>query len=128
MGTQAMVPALVLLAYLLAGCGDGQAEPSEAAACVVPFRFEGKIYIGIDYASEPPARKLGVAEKATCDDIGPEVSVSFSEKPDQVAVWAYEGVDPDVAIGVRDATGDFVVLVAEDIPEAKAQRISDTLR
>ena len=34
---------------------------------------------------------------------------------------------PAVAIRVRDATGDFVVLVAKGIPEAKAKRIADRL-
>lgn len=59
--------------------------------------------------------------------MGREVGVSFPEKPDHVTAWAFDGVDPDVAIGVRDSTGDLVVLVAEEIPELKAQRIADRL-
>lgn len=53
MGKQVIVPALAS-ACLLAGCGSGQAEPSVTARCVLPLRFEGKIYNGIDHASEPP--------------------------------------------------------------------------
>lgn len=127
MGKQAIVPAL-LFACLLAGCGGGQAQPSEAVgACVLPIRYEGKVYNGIDNASEAPTRKLGVADEAACDDIGPKVGVSFPEKPDHVTAWAYDGVDPDVAIGVRDFSGRFVVLVAEEVPRSKAQRIADRL-
>ena len=95
----------------------------------MPIRYKGKVYngIGIDSTSAP-TRKLGVAERAACDDIGRKVGVSFTEKPDHVKAWAYDGVDPDVAIGVRDFSGRFVVLVAEEIPESKAQRIADRLR
>lgn len=70
----------------------------------------------------------GQDEPATCDDNGPDVGVSFPEKPRQVPVRAYDGVDPDIAIGVRDATGDFVVLVAEGVSKSKAQRIADRLK
>ncbi len=118
---------LIAVGAFLARSPVGGSGNLAAASCVVPVRFNGQIYTGMGYASEPPTKKLGLADQATCDDIGKDVGVYFPEHPRQVEAWAYDGVNPDLAIGVRGATDDFVVLVAEDVPESTAQRIADRL-
>lgn len=51
----------------------------------------------------------------------------FPDDAPQVDVWSLDGFEPSKVIGFRQSEGTFRILVAEGVPEAEVDEISDVL-
>lgn len=124
----------MVLALAITGCASATGDLGDdvgvrdggagAATCVLPIRFDGRVYTGVSSVAQPPTVALGLADQAECADVGEEaIGVWFPAEPRQIEAWAVDGFDPHRVISVRDVTGGFVVLVAKELPGGAVDRI-----
>lgn len=116
-----MVCASLVVLAALAGCSDSGAQTS--ADCEAQVRVGDVVYTAIG-TTERRAAPHASAERADCKDVGEDAAGSvFSEDPDEVATWAFDGHSPDKVLGVRYGKDSFGVFVADSVSADGIERI-----
>ncbi|MEV5463221.1 DUF6281 family protein [Streptomyces sp. NPDC002788] len=112
--------AATTLAPLSVGCasvsspddGDG-ARPAPSCAYVV--EYDGRRYLGREETDVPVGKSLGGATRPACDDTPGDGD--DGEGPVLMTAFAVRGVDPVVAVAVAEDTGQYRLVVADNVEE-----------
>lgn len=128
------ITGVVVLAALfaLAACASsGSDNPDDGhgdADCAAQIRVDEAIYTSHGY-TEQEATKHSVADRAECDDVGPDAAGSvFPGDPEQVTTWTFDGYPAGRVLGVRFNHTTFAVFVSDSVPQKEAERIYRELR
>lgn len=112
---------------LLAACAAGP-DAVSTGECVPMLRRDQTVYVESMRVQHQPASRIGRADDAVCEDVGKDArGPVFPPDPHQVDVWAFDGLDPTMALGVRQEDGSFQVFVAQTVTKADAATIRDAL-
>ncbi len=96
-------------------------------SCVAQLRLNGVVYDGWDYVERAEGQRVGLAEMASCDDVGRDARGSyFPDEPRTVEVWSLPPVETTKAVGVLQGRG-FTVYVAAGLSDEERQRVLEQL-
>lgn len=108
--------ATLFVSLLLAGCSSRGVEP--AADCAAALRVDSMTFVEHGYTRHPASR-VGQAERALCEDVGPDArGIYFPERPQTVQIWSFDGQDAQEVVGVREKNDHYTIFIAEDLSEA----------
>ena len=97
------------------------------ASCVAQLRLNGVVYDGWDYVERAEGQRVGLADMASCDDVGRDARGSyFPDEPRTVEVWSLSPVETTKAVGVLQGRG-FTVYVADGLSDEERQRVFEQL-
>lgn len=109
--TLLLAAALVTLSASCTTSSDSDGgEP--AASCANDVTYQNRTYSGTQSTKITTGKKLGAATRAPCDDT-PNDDEDGRTEPTTTTAYAVEGVDPDIAIWVQDASDDVLFVAAE---------------
>lgn len=109
----------VMLAAVTACSDAGEAE----ADCAQQVRLDGVVYSGWS-ATDAEVRRLGEAERASCDDTSEDAKGSyFGDDAERVTVWSFEGYPSDEVLGVRLDETSYTIFVADSLPDDERDRL-----
>lgn len=114
---------LLVLAAALTGCtSDAPSAANTIADCTGGLRFQGTVYRGVGYV-DAAGERLGTAEVADCDDMGPGAGILRFSADRTVTVWSVGSVDPGRAIAQVTAHGVAVFLADREFEGGRPSRL-----
>jgi hypothetical protein len=114
----------VFLVWSSTACAQAPApEDGAARECASQIRLRGTTYTGAGY-TEVRGTQFSSADQADCEDVGPSPrGPVFSERSEQVAVWALPGYSTEEVVTVRFNEDSFTIFVADSVPRGEIDRI-----
>lgn len=109
-----LIPSLAFAALVCGGCTPSEGDGAEADGCNARMQFEGITYRAhnkLDLTPTTRRKVLGEADVVNCDDDTDKRVI------DRVAVHRIRGVQPSVAIAVKDKDWLGVYAAADTGPD-----------
>ena len=110
------------------GGGHDDKPPSSASAdCNPQVRVNAVVYNGWSFI-EKDGRRLGNADRASCDDNGQDSTGSyFADEPERVTVWSFDGYPASEVLRVKFGKASYTLFLARSVNRAEQDRILQEL-
>jgi hypothetical protein len=117
---------VMVVAVLTAACSAQGGGGEAGGSCAIAATYEGRTYTQVANVDFTVGDALGTAEFPPCNDTPNDNH--DTEGPEPATAYAVDGLDPRIAIAVRYAPEDQVMLLAVEAGGSLPPEIEDLTR